>query len=126
MGRSRRIAALAAITALSLSACASNDASPSDVRDVVEEAGLDRDQAACVERRFEDEFTQDQLNDIAGADNLDDLDDQQLADSVRAILEECTTGSTTTGSTEGSGGSGSSSTTEGSGEPSDSTTTTAG
>jgi hypothetical protein len=116
MTRRRRIAGLAALTALALSACASGDAKVSEVRDAVREAGATGGQADCVEEQFDREFSQDQLNDIGAAEEFDQIEPASLAEQVRAILDECV-------------GSGSSSTTEegGEGEPSESdesTTTT--
>lgn len=125
MARSRRIAALAAITALSLTACSSNDAKVSEVVDAVDEAGLDREQADCVGDRFDEEFDQDDLNEIGAADELDDLDPPELADQVRAILAECTGAGSPSSTEDTSSGDTSTSDTSG-GEPSDSTDTTAG
>jgi hypothetical protein len=123
MTRSRRIAGLAALTALALSACASGDAKVSEVRDSVREAGATAEQADCVEGRFEDDFDQDQLNDIAAVDDLDELEGS-LREEVQAILDECVGGESPSTSEEEGGEpseSDSSDTTEADG----STTTTA-
>ncbi len=114
----RRLVTLAAIAALALSACSSKDAKISDVVDAVDEAGLTAEQARCVGQGFQDaNFSQEALNDIADAETPDDFPGN-TGDRIDRILEECTSGSSTT------------STTEGSGEPSDgsssTTSTTAG
>lgn len=123
MTRSRRIAGLAALTALALSACASGDAKVSEVRDSVREAGATAEQADCVEGRFEDDFDQDQLNDIAAVDDLDELDGS-LREEVQAILDECVGGESPSTSEE-EGGEPSESDTSDTTEADGSTTTTA-
>lgn len=115
MARRQRIAALAAVTALSATACVNNDARPGEVRDAVEESGdLNREQAACVEQEFEDQFSQEQLNAIGGADQLGEIE-PDLAAQVRTVLADCT-GEEPTGPTIG----------EDDGTESDGTTTTEG
>jgi hypothetical protein len=107
----RRLVTLAAIAVLALSACSSRDAKISDVVDAVDEAGLNSEQARCVGQGFRDaDFSQETLNKIADAETPDDFP-ANTGDRIDRILEECTTGSSTT------------STTEGSGEPSGSSTT---
>ncbi len=119
MAPSRRLAALAAITALALTACASNDAKASDVVSAMEDTGLDEAEAECVADHFaggEDadgnqiraEFNQDQLNELGSADNVDDFP-ADTRGPVTSIIDECT------GSTAGS---------EAGDEGSESTTTT--
>lgn len=127
MTRRRRIAGLAALTALTLSACASGDAKVGEVRDAVREAGATAEQADCVEERFDEEFDQDQLNDIAAVDDLDELNGS-LREEVQVILDECVGGESPSTSEEEGGepsesedGSDTSDTTEADG----STTTTA-
>jgi hypothetical protein len=112
MTRRRRIAVLAAVTALALSACTNQDADINDVRDALEEADISREQVRDCTNAFDDAgFSQDELNDIQNADTLDDLEGD-LGDQVRTLLEDCTSGSTTTEESD-----------EGSGEPSETTTT---
>jgi hypothetical protein len=89
MIRSRGLAALAAVAALSLSACTNNDADAGDVVDAMTDAGLDPDQAECMGQEFENEFDQDQLNDLAAADNPDDFPSGSKP-SVDSIIEDCT------------------------------------
>jgi hypothetical protein len=119
MIRRHRVIALAVMAGLTLSACAGNDASRSDVVDAMTNAGLDEDQAGCVGDGFEDEFgdNQELFNDVASASDPADLpgDTEQ---TVNSILEDCVGGS---GSGD-DGGSDSSDTTD----SSESTTTTAG
>jgi hypothetical protein len=100
MTRPRRLAILAAIVALALPACSSQDAKVSDLVDAMEDAGLSRSQARCVGNGFEDaDFSQDTLNKIAEAETPDDYPGQ-TGDQIRSILEECT-GESTTSTTEG-------------------------
>jgi hypothetical protein len=110
MTRPRRLAILAALAALALPACTSQDADVNDLVEALEDADLDSEQARCVGNRFEDEFNQDQLNDLRDAETPEDYPGD-TGDTVRSILEECTSESTTTSTTEAEG---------------DATTTTAG
>jgi hypothetical protein len=108
MARSRRVAALAVLAALLLSACASNDAKASDVVSAVEEATnddeLSTDQAECIGDGFEQEFTQDQLNDLASADDPADFPGD-TGPTVDSIIEDCTGATLQSGPTsEGDGG----------------------
>jgi hypothetical protein len=96
MTPSRGLAVLAAVAALSLSACTNNDADAGDVVDAMSDAGLDRDQADCMGREFEDAFDQDQMNDLAAADNPDDFP-SGTKPTVDSIIEDCT-GDTVPGS----------------------------
>ncbi|MGH9229628.1 MAG: hypothetical protein ACRD07_13060 [Acidimicrobiales bacterium] len=90
MIRSRGLIALAAIAALSLSACTNNDADASDVADAMTDAGLDEDEAECMGQEFEAEFPdQDQLNDIASADDPADWP-SGAEETINSIIEECT------------------------------------
>jgi hypothetical protein len=89
MIRSRGLAALAAVAALSLSACTNNDADAGDVVDAMSDAGLDSDQADCMGQEFEQAFDQDQLNDLAAADNSDDFP-SGTKPTVDSIIEDCT------------------------------------
>jgi hypothetical protein len=94
--RSRGLAALLAIAALALSACTNNDADAGDVADALTDAGLAEDQAQCVGEGFEAEFDQDQMNDLASADEPEDWP-SGTEETVDSIIDECT----------GEGGSGS-------------------
>jgi hypothetical protein len=96
MIRSRGLAALAAVAALSLSACTNNDADAGDVVDAMSDAGLDQDQAECMGQEFENAFDQDQMNDLAAADNPDDFP-SGTKPTVDSIIEDCT-GETVPGS----------------------------
>jgi hypothetical protein len=94
MAPSRRLAALAAITALALAACASNDAKGSDVVSAMEDAGLDEDfpdAPECMGDEFEREFSQDELNDLGSADDPEDFP-AGTEETVDSIIEQCTTG----------------------------------
>jgi hypothetical protein len=131
MSRTGRYATVTALAALVLGACASNDADRGDVVDALTEAGVPDSQAECAGDRFEEQFNQDQLNDIAEADEPDNIP-EGLWTEVEAILSECIggeepadEGTDTTESTE-SGESTETTDTTASGEPSESSTTTAG
>ena len=102
MTRPRRLAILAAIVAIALPACSSQDAKVSDLVDAMEDAGLSRSQADCVGDGFEDaDFSQEQLNDIAKAEKPEDYPGD-TGDQIRQILETCTSesSSSSTESTE--------------------------
>jgi hypothetical protein len=100
MSRTRRYATVTALAAALLGACANNDADRGDVVDALTEAGVPESQARCAGRGFEDEFNQDELNEIAEADQPDQID-QDLRERSNAILQECLTGDP--GDTGGSG-----------------------
>jgi hypothetical protein len=116
MIRSTGLAALAAVAALSLSACTNNDADAGDVVDAMTDAGMDEDQARCMGDEFDKAFNQDEMNDLAAADNADDFP-SDTKPTVDSIIEQCT-GQPVPGS-EGSGSGGQDS-------ESETTTTTAG
>jgi predicted small secreted protein len=93
---SRGLVALVALAALSLTACTNNDADAGDVVDAMSDAGLDQDQAECMGQEFEKAFDQDQMNDLAAADNPDDFP-SGTKPTVDSIIEDCT-GETVPGS----------------------------
>jgi predicted small secreted protein len=92
MIRSRGLIALAAVAALSLSACTNNDADGGDVADAMTDAGLaegtDPNFPECMGEEFERAFDQDQMNDLAGADNAEDFP-SGTEETVNSIIEEC-------------------------------------
>jgi hypothetical protein len=93
MTRRLRFAALAAVVALAVSACANNDAKESDVVNAMEDAGLDADQAECVGAGMADEFGDDQdlFNDIASAVDTDEFpegDEADYPDGTRPVIED--------------------------------------
>jgi hypothetical protein len=103
MTRRLRFAALAAVVALAVSACANNDAKESDVVNAMEDAGLDADQAECVGAGMADEFGDDQdlFNEIASAVDTDEFpegDEADYPDGTRPVIEdilaECIEGAT--------------------------------
>jgi hypothetical protein len=100
MIRSTGLAALAAVAALSLSACTNNDADAGDVVDAMTDADMDEDQARCMGDEFDKAFNQDEMNDLAAADNADDFP-SDTKPTVDSIIEQCT-GQPVPGS-EGSG-----------------------
>ena len=90
MTRRLRFAALTAVAALALSACASNDAKESDVVNAMEDAGLETAQAECIGAGFQEAFGDDQglYNDVASAASPDEFP-EGTEDTVRDIFEEC-------------------------------------
>lgn len=101
MTRRLRFAALTAVVALALSACANNDAKESDVVNAMEDAGLETDQAECIGAAMDEEFGDDQglFNDIASAVDTDEFpegDSDDYPDGtgpvIEAILAECIDG----------------------------------
>lgn len=122
MTRRLQLAALAAALVLGLAACASNDAKRGDVVDAMTDAGLDEDQANCIADGIDDEYGDDQdtYNEIAAADEPDDLP-EGAEETITSILDDCLGGGGTGGDAEGGDtddGDGSTTT-----EPTDSTTT---
>lgn len=73
---------------LVLGACGNTDASEDDVHDILTEAGADEEQADCAASDIADELTQDELNDLAGADTPEDIPDDIDA-KVTPILDRC-------------------------------------
>jgi predicted small secreted protein len=92
MIRSRGLIALAAVAALSLTACTNNDADGGDVADAMTDAGLaegtDPNFPECMGEEFERAFDQDQMNDLAAADNPEDFP-SGTEETVNSIVEEC-------------------------------------
>jgi hypothetical protein len=95
MFRSRGLVALAAVAALSLSACTNNDADAGDVADAMADAGLatgtDPNFPECMGEEFERAFDQDQMNDLAAADRGEypgDFPEDTVA-TVNSIIEQC-------------------------------------
>jgi hypothetical protein len=89
MIRSPGLVALAAVAALSLSACTNRDADAGDVTDAMTNAGMDEDQARCIGDEFDREFNQDQMNDLAAADGPDEFP-SGTEPTVNSIIEQCT------------------------------------
>ena len=119
MTRRSSTAALVAVTALALAACASNDAKKSDITNAMTDAGLEDAQAECVADGIWDEYGDDQdlINDIASATDVADFPDG-TEEQISQVLDDCLGGSPSgdtdesTDTTEaGDGGSGDSTTT---------------
>jgi len=89
MIRSTGLVALAAVAALSLSACTNKNADAGDVVDAMTNAGLDEDQARCMGDEFDREFNQDEMNDLAAADSPDEFP-SDTKPTVDSIIEQCT------------------------------------
>ena len=104
------VAATLTAAALVLGACGQQNASESDVQEVLEDAGATKDQANCASSKIADDLTQDELNDLAKADTAEDIP-KAIEEKITPILDECL-------------GSGSESEGEGDGETTESTTTT--
>jgi hypothetical protein len=88
---SGRLAALVAVVAVLLAACASQDVDGEDAASVLTDAGAPEAVSSCVGERFDDELSQDQLNEVGGADQLNELDNE-LETTVQSILDECVSG----------------------------------
>jgi hypothetical protein len=115
--------ALAAVLAFTLTGCPNQDLDGADAANVLTDAGASEDVADCLGTRFQDDLSQDQINEVGGADDLGDLD-TDLQDKVQGILDECVSGSDGTTEDQGSGETGDSSDSTDPGA--DDTTTTAG
>jgi hypothetical protein len=118
------VAATSLLAVLVLGACGEKDASEDDVRDVLDSAGATETQIDCAAPKIADELTQDELNDLAKASDVDDIPDK-VDEKVTPILEECLGASESEGEGEGSTESTTSTTAEGeTTESTESTTTT--
>ncbi len=132
MTRPRRYAALAALVALTLSACASNDAKESDVVNAMEDSGLETEQAECIGNGIDEAFGDDQdvYNEVAAAIDVEDFSSDDLpegtADTINEILADCIDGEGETGGDEPAGGEDGETTTTTAGDGDETTTTTAG
>lgn len=113
---SRRLAILVAAVAVLGAACASQDVDGSDAASVLDDAGAPEAVQTCVGDRFDEELSQEQLNDVGGADNLSELDND-LEATVNEILDECVADPEAAGSGEGD----TTDTTEAEGENTDTT-----
>lgn len=93
MIRRLRFVALTAAVALTLSACADNDAKESDVVNAMQDAGLPTDQAECIGAAVDDAFGDDQglYNDIAATAEPDELP-PAAQEELEAILDDCIDG----------------------------------
>jgi hypothetical protein len=87
----RRIVAIVALAALALTACSSNDAKESDIRDAMTDVGLSQGEADCVAGEMMTEFDQGELNDIASATDPADFPDGS-AGPIDSILDNCVSG----------------------------------
>jgi hypothetical protein len=106
---------------LVLGACGNTDANEDDVHDILTEAGASEEQADCAAGDIADELTQDELNDLAGADSPEDIP-ADIDEKVNPILDRCLAeGGPVEEDTDGSGDTDTSTTTEDGGT----TTTTA-
>jgi hypothetical protein len=97
------VVALAAVVALSLSACANKNADAGDVVDAMTDAGLPDDQAKCMGDEFDREFNQDEMNDLAAADDPKDWP-SGTEPTVDSIIEQCTGQPVPGSDASGSGG----------------------
>lgn len=93
MTRRLRFVALTAAVALTLSACADNDAKESDVVNAMQDAGLPTDQAECIGAAVDDAFGDDQglYNDIAGTAEPDEFP-PAAQEEIDGILDDCIDG----------------------------------
>ena len=73
---------------LVLGACGNTDASEDDVHDILTEAGASEEQADCAAGDIADELSQDELNDLAGADTPEDIP-ADIEEKVTPILDRC-------------------------------------
>lgn len=118
------VAATSLLAVLALGACGEKDASEDDVRDVLESAGATDTEIDCAAPRIADDLTQDELNDLAKASDIDDIPDE-VDDKVTPILDECLGDGPSESEGEGSTESTTSTTAEGeTTESTESTTTT--
>jgi predicted small secreted protein len=88
---SGRLAALVAVVAILLAACANQDVDGKDAASVLLDAGAPKAVSTCVGDRIDDELSQKQKNTVGKADQLSDLNND-LQDTVQGILDECVSG----------------------------------
>lgn len=82
-----RFLPVAALVALA-TACVNGDATAGQLREAMTNAGVDGRDARCIAEEAEDTFNQEELNEIAGASELDDVS-TSLHEQVDTILAEC-------------------------------------
>lgn len=73
---------------LVLGACGNTDANADDVRDILTDAGASEEQADCAADGIDDELDQDELNDLAGAESVDDVPNE-IDEKITPVLERC-------------------------------------
>lgn len=81
---------LAALVALA-AACVNGDATTGQLEEAMVNAGASDDEATCIAEEADGAFSQDQLNEVADASELDDLPDG-LREEVTTILDDCLDG----------------------------------
>jgi 3-deoxy-D-manno-octulosonate 8-phosphate phosphatase KdsC-like HAD superfamily phosphatase len=100
MIRRHRVLALAAVLAITLTACGRNDAKRSDVVNAMQDAGLNKTQSNCIGDGLQAAFGDDQklFNQVASASSPKDLP-KGTEKQVQDVLDKCVgadAGSTTT------------------------------
>jgi hypothetical protein len=73
---------------LMLGACGNTDANADDVHDILTDAGANEEQADCAAEGIDDELDQGELNDLAGADSIDDIPDA-IDEKITPVLDRC-------------------------------------
>lgn len=73
---------------LVLGACGNTDANADDVRDILTDAGASEEQADCAADGIDDELDQDELNDLAGANSIDDIPND-IDEKITPVLDRC-------------------------------------
>lgn len=73
---------------LVLGACGNTDANADDVRDILTDAGASEEQADCAADGIDDELDQDELNDLAGAESVDEVPNE-IDEKITPVLERC-------------------------------------
>lgn len=74
-----------------LGACGEKDANESDVSEVLVDAGATEAQADDCAGQIAGELTQDELNDLAGANEEGDIPDE-INEKITPILDQCLSG----------------------------------
>lgn len=85
------LAASLIVAVLVLGACGEKDANESDVSEVLVDAGATEAQADDCAGQIAGELTQDELNDLAGASEEDDIPDA-INEKITPILDQCLSG----------------------------------
>jgi len=87
-----KIAAVLVAATLLFGACANKNAKASDVEKVLKDAGATTAQAKCASTKIDDVLDQSAMNDLAGADHVDDIP-SKISKKIDPILTQCLMGS---------------------------------
>lgn len=83
------VSAVAALSALSFSACGGDsDVSPETLTEALVEQGLDEPTAECISNELSGQLSQEEFNDVALAQTADDIP-AELQDLLFEVTQDC-------------------------------------